>query len=145
MNTLCTTQKQTNLTNSLLQDIDVFNEYDFTKLEEWLTDIEMAADLTSESQAMLAKTKLRGLSCTLVTEAINSDKSCDRIKNLLWLKLCNSNIHTYTLHFMEIQQWEKESLAGYVHQFETEAKRCNFTNNATTIRIFIKGLKNAYS
>ena len=28
-NTLCTTQKQTNLTNSLLQDIAVFNEYDY--------------------------------------------------------------------------------------------------------------------
>ena len=30
-NTLCTIQKQTNLTNSLLQDIAVFNEYDSTK------------------------------------------------------------------------------------------------------------------
>ena len=33
----------------------------------------------------------------------------------------------------------------YVHQFKTEAKRCNFTNDDTTIRIFIKGLKNAHS
>ena len=33
---------------------------------------------------------------------------------------------------MEIQQWEKESIAAY-----------NFTNNTATIRIFIKGLKNA--
>ena len=47
--TLCTTQKQTNLTNSLLQDITVSNEYDSTKLEEWLGDIETAADLTNES------------------------------------------------------------------------------------------------
>ena len=46
---------------------------------------------------------------------------------------------------MEIQQQEKESLAVYVHWFKTEAKRCNFTNDATTIRIFIKGLKNAHS
>ena len=29
-------------------------------------------------------------------EAINSDKSCDKINDLLWLKLCNANIHTYT-------------------------------------------------
>ena len=43
-NTWCTTQKQTNLTNSLLQDINVFNKYDLTKLEEWLMDIEMAVD-----------------------------------------------------------------------------------------------------
>ena len=48
-NTLCTTQKQMNLTNSLLQDIAVFNEYDSMKLEDWLMDIETAADLTSES------------------------------------------------------------------------------------------------
>ena len=46
---------------------------------------------------------------------------------------------------MEIQQGEQESLAAYVHWFKTEAKRCNFTNDAATIRIFIKGLKNAHS
>ena len=46
-----------------------------TKLEEWLTDIETAADLRNESPAKLAKAKLRGLTCTLVIEAINSDKS----------------------------------------------------------------------
>ena len=44
--TLCTTQKLTNLTNSLLQDKAVFNEYDSTKLEDWLMDIETAVDLT---------------------------------------------------------------------------------------------------
>ena len=48
-NTLCTTPKQTNLTNSLLQHIAVFNEYDSTKLEDWLMDIETSADVTSES------------------------------------------------------------------------------------------------
>ena len=46
---------------------------------------------------------------------------------------------------MEIQQQEKESLASYVYWFKTEAKRCNFTNDAATIRTFIKGLKNAHS
>ena len=46
---------------------------------------------------------------------------------------------------MDIQQWEKEPLDTYVHRFKTEAKRCNFTNDAATIRIFVKGLKNAYS
>ena len=48
-NTLCTIQKQTNLTNSLLQDITIFNENNSTKLEDWSLDIETAADLTSES------------------------------------------------------------------------------------------------
>ena len=57
MDTLCTTQKQSNLTNALLQDIPVFNEHDSTKLEDWLTDIETAADLTSESRTQLAKPK----------------------------------------------------------------------------------------
>ena len=144
-NTLCNTQKQTNLINSLLQSIDVFNEYDFTKLEEWLMDIETAADLTSKSQAKLAKAKSRGLTHTLVMEAITSDKSWDKIKDLQWLKLCSANIHTYTSCSREIQQQEKGSLAAYIHQYKTEAKRCNFTNDATIIRIFIKGLKNAYS
>ena len=64
-----------NLTNSTLQDITVFNEYDLTKLEEWLMDIETAADLTNESQGKLAKAKSRGLNHTLVMEVISSEKS----------------------------------------------------------------------
>ena len=110
-------------------------------VEEWLTNIETAADLTNKSWAKLAKAKSRGLTHTLVTEAITSDKSWDEIKELL----CNADIHTYTLCFMEIWQQEEESLAAYVHRFKTEAKRCNFTNDAATIRIFIKGLKNAHN
>ena len=47
--TLCTTQRQTNLTNVLLQESAIFNEHNSTKLEEWLTDLETAADLTNES------------------------------------------------------------------------------------------------
>ena len=45
---------------------------------------------------------------------------------------------------MDIQQRDKESLAAYIHRFKREAKRCNFTNSAAPIRIFVKGLKNAY-
>ena len=74
----------------------------------------MAADLTNESRAKLAKAKSRGLTHTLVMEAIKSEQSWEEIKDLLRLKLCNANIHTYTLHFMDIQQWEKESLAAYI-------------------------------
>ena len=62
-------------------------------------------DLTSESQAKLAKAKSRGLTCTLVTEAINSNKSWEEIKDLLCPKLWNANIYTYISHFMDIQQW----------------------------------------
>ena len=52
-------------------------------LEDWLTDIEMAADLTSVSRTKLTMAKLRGLTCTLVTEAITLNKSWDEIKDLL--------------------------------------------------------------
>ena len=108
-------------------------------------DIETAADLTAESQTKLAQAKSKGLTCTLITEAITSGESGDDIKDVLQLKLCNSNIHTSISHFMEIQQEEKEFLAEYIHHFKREAKRCNFTNNAVTIRIFVKGLKHAHS
>ena len=46
---------------------------------------------------------------------------------------------------MDIQQKEKESLAAYMHHFKREASRCKFDNDATTIRSFIKGLKNAHT
>ena len=75
-------------------------------------------------------------------EAISSEKTWDEIKDLLWLKLY---IHMYTSYFMDIQQREMESLAGYVHSFKTEAKQCNFINDTATIRIFVKELRNAHS
>ena len=65
--------------------------------------------------------------------------------DLLQLKICNSNIHTSICCFMEIQQKEKESLAVYIHHFKREAKRCNFTNNAATIRVFVKSLKDTHT
>ena len=46
---------------------------------------------------------------------------------------------------MEIQQKEKESLAAYIHCFKREASRYKFDNDAATIRIFIKGLKNMHT
>ena len=60
--------------------------------------VETAADLTNESWARIAKAKSRGLTHTLIMEAITSDKTWDEIK----LKLCNANIHLYTLCFMDI-------------------------------------------
>ena len=44
---------------------------------------------------------------------------------------------------MDIQQTDNESLAAYVLRFKWEASRCKFNNDTTTIRIFLKGLKNA--
>ena len=46
---------------------------------------------------------------------------------------------------MDIQLSDKESLAAYVHHFKQEANRCKFNTDATTIRIFLKGLKNVHT
>ena len=81
--TLCSARKQTNLTNSLLQDIPVFNGHDTTHLEDWPVDIETAADLTAEGRTKLAQAKSKGLTCTLITEAITSGHYWDDIKDLL--------------------------------------------------------------
>ena len=78
-------------------------------------------------------------------EANTLDKNWEEIMDSLCLKLCNSDIHTSVGCFMDIQQKDNESLAAYIHRFKREAKRCNFTNNAATIRIFVKGLKNAHT
>ena len=75
-NTLCSAQKQTNFTNSLLQDISIFTGHDATQLEDWLVDIETAADLTAESRT-------KGLTCPLITEAVMTGKCWDDIKDLL--------------------------------------------------------------
>ena len=83
MNTLCSGQKQTNLTNSSLQDMVVFNRHDTTELEDWLVDIETLADLTAENKTKLAQAKSKGLTHTLITEAATSGKSRDDIKDLL--------------------------------------------------------------
>ena len=46
--TLCTAQKKTSFVNNLLQDITIFNGNNSSQLEDWLIDIETAADLTSK-------------------------------------------------------------------------------------------------
>ena len=97
------------------------------------------ANLTNESRTKLAQAKSKGLTHTLMTEALTSGKCWEDIKDLCHLKICNSDIHTSVSHFMEIQQKEKESLAAYIHHFKREAMRCNFTNSAATMRIFVKG------
>ena len=108
-------------------------------------DIETTADLSAESRTKLPQAKSKGLTCTLITEALNSGKCWDDIKDLLHLKLCNFDIHTSVSHFMEIQQKEKECLTACTHCFKREAKRCNLTNSAATIRIFVKGLRNVHT
>ena len=88
---------------------------------------------------------MKRLNCTLITEVLTSCKCWEEIKDLLHLKIHNLDIHTSVSNFMDIQQKDKESLAAYIHRFKWEVKRFNFTNNAATIRIFVKGLMNAHT
>ena len=138
-------QKKTSLESSLLQDIPILNGQDSSQLEDWLTDIETASKLTNESRTKLAQAKSRGLVRTLITEVLIAQKSWDEIKDSLHLKISNVDIHTLISRFMDIQQTDKESLATYVHRFKWEANRCKFDNDTATIRIFLKGLKNAHT
>ena len=133
------------LANSLLQDIPILNGNDSSQLEDWLTDIETASELTGESRTRLAQVKSRGLARTLISDALSLHKTWEDIKDSLHLKICNSDIHMSICHFMDIQQKEKESLAAYIYHFKREASRCKFDHDAATIRIFIKGLKNAHT
>ena len=139
--TVCTAQKKTSLESSLLQDILTLNGQDSSQLEDWLTDIETDSELTGESRTKLAQVKSKGLVRTLISEALMAQKNWEEIKDSLHLKISNADIHTSISHFMDIQQIDRESLATYVHRFKQEASRCKFNNDATTIQIFLKGLK----
>ena len=143
--TLCTAQKKTSLESSLLQDISILNGQDSSQLEDWLTDIKTASELTGENRTKLAQVKSKGLVRTLISEAFTAQKNWEKIKDSLHLKISNADIHTSIRHVMDIQQTDKESLATYVHRFKWEVSRCKSNNDAATIRIFLKGLKNAYT
>ena len=143
--TLCNAQKKMSLENSLLQDIPILNGNDSSQLEDWLADTETASELTGESRTKLAQGKSRGLVRTSISEALTLHKTWEEIKDSLHLKICNLDSHTSISHLMDIQQKEKESLAAYIHCYNREASRCKFDNDATTIRIFIKWLKNAHT
>ena len=65
-NTLCTTQKKKSLESSLLQDIPILNGNDSSQLEDWLTDIETASELTGKIRTKLAQAKSKGLVRTLI-------------------------------------------------------------------------------
>ena len=134
--TLCTAQKKTSLENTLLQDMPILNGQDSSQLEDWLMDIETAAELTNKSRTKLAQAKSGGLVRTLISEALIAQRSWDEIKDSLCLKISNVDIHTSISQFMDIQQTDNESLATYVHRFKREANRYKFDNDAATIGFF---------
>ena len=129
----------------MLQDIPTLNGQDSSQLEDWLTDIKTASELTGESRTKIAQAKSKGLVRTLISEALTTQKNWEEIKDSLQIKISNVDIHTSISCFMDIQQTDRESLATYVHRFKWEASRCKFNNDAATIRIFLKGLKNAHT
>ena len=92
--TLCIAQKKTSLESSLLQDIPILNGQDSSQLEDWLTDIETASELTHESRTKLAQAKSRGLVRTLISKALTAQKSWEEIKDSLHPKISNADIHT---------------------------------------------------
>ena len=139
--TLCTTQKKTSLESSLLQDMPILNGQVSSQPEDCLMDIETASELTGESRTKIAQAKSKGLVRTLIAEALTAQKNWEEIKDSLWLKISNTDIHPSISHFMDIQHMDKESLATYVHRFQWEDMRFKFNNDTVTIRIFLKGLK----
>ena len=79
--TLCNAQRKTSLESSLLQDILTLNGQDSSQLKDWLTYIEVASELTGESRTKLAQAKSRGLVRTLISEALNAQKTWEEIKD----------------------------------------------------------------
>ena len=103
INTLCNAQKKMSLENSLLQDTPILNGNYSLQLEDWLTDIETASEFTGESRTKLAHEKSRGLVRTLISEALTLNKTWEDIKDSLYLKICNSDIHTDANLIMMLQ------------------------------------------
>ena len=141
MDTLHATQRESNLTTTMLQDIPTFDGLDSSKLEDWFMDIETTNDSLPKSCICLAKAKLHGLIHNLIHEATQTGKCWGEIKGILRLKLCNANIHTYTSRFMEIQQKGNKTLAAYIHHFKTAARWCAFDNDNMALCNFVKGLR----
>ena len=75
--------KTAKLQKSLTTGYYNFTGHDTTLLEDWLVDIETAAHLMTERRTKLAQAKLKGLTCTIITDAIMSGNSWDDIKDLL--------------------------------------------------------------
>ena len=115
--TLCNAQKNI-FRKFFVARYSTLNGQDSSQLEDWLTDIETASELTGESRTKLAQAKSKGLVRMLILEALTLRKTWEEIKDSLHLKISNADIHTSISHFMDIQQTEKESLAPYVHQFK---------------------------
>ena len=104
--TLCTAQKKTSLESSLLQDIPILNGQDSSQLEDWLTNIETASELTNESRTKLAQAKSRGLVRTLITEALIAKKIGKRLKTP---SISKYQMWTFTLQSADLWTFSKQT------------------------------------
>ena len=138
--TLHATQRESNLTTAMLQDIPTFYGQDTSKLEHWFMDIETAADILAKCPTCLAKAKSHSLAHTYPWGHLNR-KVLGGNQGNLRLKICNANIHTYTSRFMEIQKKDNVTQAAYIHHFKTAAKQCTFDNDTVAIHILLKGFR----
>ena len=59
--TLNTSNRRHQLSISVLNDIDTFNDKQGHKLDDWLADIENAAAIVEENEVMVVKGKASGL------------------------------------------------------------------------------------
>ena len=108
-------------------------------------DTEMTTDILIRSCTHLTEAKSHGPTHILIHEAFQAGKFWDEIKGILRLKLCNPSVHTYTSHFMEIQQKNNDTLAFYVHHSKTVAKQYTLNNDTVVIHIFVKGHQDAHT
>ena len=134
------TQRESNLTTTMPQDIPTFDTQDSSELEDWFMYIETTSDILTESHTCLAEAKSCCLTHILIHEATQTGKCWEEIKGFLRLKLCNADIHSYTSCFIEIQQKDDETLTAYIHHFKTTAQWCVFHNDTVAIHSFVKGL-----
>ena len=81
--TLHATQRESNLTTTMLQDITTFDGQDSLKLQDWFMDKETAPDILTKGGTCLAEAKSCGLACTLIHEATQTGKCWDEIKGIL--------------------------------------------------------------
>ena len=110
--TLCTAQKKTSLESYLLQDIPILNGQDSSQLEDWLTDIETASELTNESRTKLAQAKSRGLVRTLITKALIAQKTWEEIKDS---SISKYQMQTFTLQSANLWAFSKLTRNHWQH------------------------------
>ena len=107
-------------------------------------DIEVAAGLTNKSRTNLAKAKSKRIN----PYPYNRSHYLGQIEGGYKGFLKAETLQCWYPHLYIVLHgnpaMRSESLAAYIHWFKREARRCNFTNNTGTIRIFIKGLKNTH-